>query len=640
MKSAFLIALALSVSAPNLHAQTGDNPSERRTLEELVVVGARLPVADYKVGRAVTILDQDQIADLGYQYAVDLFRFVPGVTVSRAGGYGGLSQLRLRGSEANHVLVLVDGVDVSAADTGEFDFSSLLTNDIERIEVLRGPQSGLYGSNALAGVISIHTRRPDEGLNMDVHLEGGDDTTRHGAVSVAAGTARLQGRLNYTQRQTDFDLSSNDAVIGAEDDEDDNQTLSGQLKAELTDNLSLNLFGRLTERDIETDGFDFSGGPQQGLPIDDRSESETEDRTLSGVFTFTLADGRSVSRLGYDRTDTELDGGTFGSDTDREQLRFDTAWEWAVAGDVAQRTTLFIQDEEETFRNPFPFDPSQAVTQSRDLTGYGFDHRIEIGDTLFVNGSVRRDENDDFDDETTYSLDVAYLVNEGNTRLRASYGTGVTNPTFFEQFGFVPGTFIGNPDLAPEKSRSWDAGIEHTFGEDRLTVALTYFDADLEDEIQSLFPSVINLDGTSKRDGVELSATYQPGEHTTLTATYSYIDAEEPGGAEVRRPDHTGSLSIAHRLLDGRLKFAGNLVFNGEQLDNDFRNFFVNGFVAERTELDSYTLVNANVSYDISDAVEVYVRVENLFDEDYEEVIGYATPGRTALAGVRLRFGR
>ncbi len=636
MKSAFLLALALCVAAPVPPAQA----EETSFVEELVVVGSRLPTEPHKIGRAITTFDKTEVQDLGYQYAADLFRFVPGAALSRVGGYGGLAQVRLRGAEANHVLVLIDDIDVSAAGSGEFDFSSLLSTDIERIEVLRGPQSGLYGSNALAGVISIQTRRPQAGLTLDGSIEGGDDSTRHGAVSISGGSERVKGRLSFAQRKSEFDLSSNDAVIGPEDDEDDNQTISGQLNAQVTESLEVNLLGRRTERDIETDGFDFSGGPQQGLAIDDNSFSDTEDQTLGVVATLTLADGRSISRLGLEQTDTELDGGTFGSEAEREQIRFDTSWQWIDTDKLAQRTTVFVQDEEESFRNLYPFDPSQAPTQKRDLLAYGIEHRVELNETFFINGTLRQDDNDDFDDEATYSVDIAYLLNDGRTRLHASYGTGVTNPTFIEQFGFVPGTFVGNPDLKPEQSRGWDAGIEHTFLDDQLTVDITYFDADLEDEIQSFFPSVINLDGESERQGIELSAVYRIGENTSLTANYTYTDADEPGGEEVRRPEHTGSLSAAHDFLDGRLRLAGSAAFNGEQLDNDFRNFFVNGFVAERTELDSYTLVNVNASYDVTEDVEVYVRLENVFDEDYEQVIGYAAPGRTAYAGVRFRLSR
>lgn len=631
-----LTLLAVALCAPPGIVQAEENKAE---LEEMVVVGSRLPTEEYKVGRAVTILDDGQIADLGYSSGADLFRFVPGVAVSRTGGFGGLTQLRLRGAEANHVVVLVDGIDVSAAGSGEFDFSSLLSADIERIEVLRGPQSGLYGSNALAGVISIQTRVPQEGFGVTANFEAGSHDTRMGSVSISGGSDSVQGRVSYTDRRSEFDLSTNNAVIGSEDDQDENRTISGQVRAVISEALDIQLSGRLTDKETETDGFDFSGGALQGLPIDNNSFSDTEDLTLGLVARLRLADGRSISRLAIERTETELDGGTFGSDAEREQIRFDTTWQWNEDGSAVHQTTFFVQHEDESFRNPFPSDPTQIPTQERELLGYGLEHRVELNETVYINAALRQDDNDEFEDETTYSLDVAYLLNEGATRLRASYGRGATNPTFFEQFGFVPGTFVGNPDLNPERSTAWDIGVEQQFADGALVVDVTYFDADLEDEIQSAFPSVANAAGESERSGLELSANYQVDANTYVAFEYTYTDADEPGGEEVRRPQHKASINAARQLLGEKLRLTAGLIYNGEQLNNDFRNFFTNGFVAERTELDSYVLVNIGATYQVNDNVDIYLRVENAFDEDYEEVIGYATPGSSVYGGVRVRLG-
>ena len=630
-----LALCALAACAPSFYAEEV-HAEESTNVEEIVVVASRTPTEPHKVGRSLTVLNEQKIEDLGYNYGADLFRFVPGVAISRIGGYGGQTQLRLRGAEANHVLVLIDGIDVSAAGSGEFDFSSLLSADIERIEVLRGPQSGLYGSNALAGVVSISTKRPAEGLFADFNFEGGSDDTRHGSVSVSGGNETVQARLSYAYRGTEIDLSENDALIRGEDDKDRNETLSGQLRASISETLTVSFFGRLTEKETDADGFDFSGGPLQGLAIDDRSFNDTEDLTLGVVADLTLVDGRSLSRFAIERTDTESDGGNFGSEAERDQIRFDTTWKWAEEG--GHQTTLFIQHEEESFKNPFPSDPSQVPTQERDLLGYGFEHRIEVEERLFINGTIRRDDNDDFEDETTYSFDVAYVLNEGDTRLHASYGRGVTNPTFTEQFGFIPDFFVGNPDLEPEESVGWDFGVEQQFADGALVIDLTYFDADLENEIQSLFPTVINLDGESDRSGVELSASYQPDSTSIVTLNYTYTDTEEPGGEEVRRPEHTASLDAAKQVSD-RWRVAGSVIYNGDQFDSDFRNFFTNGFVTERTELDSYVLVNLSATYDVSEDFEIYIRLENLFDEDYQEVISYATPGRSVYGGVRFRFG-
>ena len=314
-------------------------------LEEILVVASRLPTETYKVGRAVTVLDRAAIDNLGYAYAADVFRFVPGVAVNRTGGYSGQAQVRVRGAEANHSVVLIDGVDVSAAGSGEFDLSSLLSADIERIEVLRGPQSGLYGSNALGGVISITTRPPEQGFLLRTELEGGANETRHGALSVAGGGDTLRGRLTYVRRRSEFDLSVDDSILGSEEDEDDNRSISGQLIYDAADNLSIELFGRHSDRRTEVDGFDFSGGDQQGLAIDDDTVTDTVDLTAGARISLGLADGRSVSKLSVARTETEIVGGTFGSESDRDDLRLDSSWRWHSDGVVEQRSTLFVQAE-------------------------------------------------------------------------------------------------------------------------------------------------------------------------------------------------------------------------------------------------------------------------------------------------------
>ena len=459
---------------------------------------------------------------------------------------------------------------------------------------------------------------------------------RQGMLSLGGGTERLKGRINLLERRSEFDLSSND-TLGAEKDRDDNRTISGKASFIASDALRFDLVGRFTEKDTDTDGFDFSGGPLQGLSVDEASFSNTEDLTLAARAALNLVDDRWLTQLSLERTDSETDGGSFGSESSRTRTVLSSSWQWSDIAALRQRSTLFIEDEEETFKNTMPSDPSQVPEQERNLFGYGVEHRIEFEDRLFISGSLRRDENDDFKDQTTWSTAVSWRVNDAGTRLHGSYGLGVTNPTFSEQFGFVPGLFEGNPDLVPEESKGWDAGVEQLLLKDRLLIDLTYFDAELENEIRSVFPTVINGTGRSDRSGLEVSVSFQASPRTLLRGAYTYTDANEPTGVEVRRPERTASLYVDQLFFDDRLSVGASLVYNGEQFDNDFRNFFVT-FSPERTRVDAYTLVNLNVRFTVMEALELYARLENLFDEDYEEVISYATPGRSAYAGLRFSF--
>ncbi|MEO0424947.1 MAG: TonB-dependent receptor [Pseudomonadota bacterium] len=636
------LTLALGLLAQPLSSIAQDASIEEID-EELIVIGSRLPTQQYKLGNVVTTLDSAAIDSVGVQYGADLFRFVPGVAVSRSGGFGGMSQLRLRGAEANHVLVLVDGIDVSAAGSGEFDFSSLLVGDLQRIQVLRGPQSGLYGSNSLAGVISIETLDPDDGLTVNANVEGGSNDVRQSMLSLSGGLGPFSGRLSLLHRQSSFDLSQDD-TLGAEDDDDENTTLSGKFSFVPSDQFRLDVIGRFNTRDTDIDGFDFSGGPLQGLSVDDPDAfTDMETLTLGVRATLRTFDDRVTTLLSVERTDSNTDGGTFGSEADRTRVALSNGVEWVDLGVVAQRSTLFAEFEEESFRNTVPFDPSQEPTQDRTLFGVGLEHRLDVADRLFLSGTVRHDANDEFQDQTTWSAAASYRVLESGTRLHASYGVGVTNPTFFEQFGFTPGTFLGNPDLNAEKSRGFDVGIEQTLLDGAFVADITYFDAELEDEIQSVFlfdqglSSVDNDEGMSDRQGVEVSVAYQSQTGTLVRAAYTYTDATDAAGREVRRPEHIASLIVDQRLLNDRLSVGASMVHNGEQLDNDFRNFFET-FTAELTPVDDYTLFNLNVRYQVIDGLQLYARVENLFDEDYQESISFATPGRAAYAGFRYRF--
>ncbi|MEO0973677.1 MAG: TonB-dependent receptor plug domain-containing protein, partial [Pseudomonadota bacterium] len=348
-----LAFICAALSSSYATAQT-DNPTSSAVDEELVVIGSRLPTQPYKLGNVVTTLDEPALDSLGLQYAADSFRFVPGVAVNRTGGFGGFTQLRVRGAEANHVLVLVDGIDVSAAGTGEFDFSSLLAGDLQRIQVLRGPQSGLYGSNSLGGVISIQTLDPQEGLEVRSGLEGGSNDVLQGLLSVSGGSQRFKGRISVLHRQSDFDLSVDD-TFGPEEDEDENLTISAKGSFIANDRLRFDLVGRYNNKDTQIDGFDFSGGELQGLAIDAPGFTDTEDLTLGGRVTLTALDGRWINLLSLERTDSETDGGTFGSESGRTRVALSSALEWSDIGRVGQRSTAFFEFEEETFRNTVPF---------------------------------------------------------------------------------------------------------------------------------------------------------------------------------------------------------------------------------------------------------------------------------------------
>jgi vitamin B12 transporter len=604
-------------------------------LASIVVTGAALPVAREKIGNALTVIEGDAIEAQKQAYLLDVLREVPGVSVNQTGAFGGPAQIRIRGAEGNHVLVLIDGIEVMTESSGEFDFSSLLANNIERVEVLRGPQSGLYGSNALAGVINVITKGGD-GPVLDAAAEYGSFDTKFGRATATVGDRQtfLTASANY--RETD---GISTAANGTEPDGDRNFT--GYLKGGAALGPIARIDGslRYVDKHSELDGFDFSGGPSQGLAVDDDSYANTRDWSGGLAVTLTPTDRwRTVASVAFH--DGESVGGAGGIDTygdkgDRLKLAARSSYGFDT-GQATHTLTAFVEHEEEGYRNTFPTDPTQEPRLERDMLGFGAEYRLDLFDRVFLRGAVRHDDNRAFADVTTFSIAGAFVVGNG-TRLHASYGTGVTNPTFFEQFGFVPGDFVGNPDLLPEKAKGFDFGIEQHFLDNKGLIDVTYFNSKLENEIISIYPSVENDIGKSKREGVEVTARFNLGS-ISFGGSYTYTDADDPDGTrEVRRPRHQASADVTGRFgPDGRASFSTGLIYNGRMLDNDFRDYFNNGFVTEKSPLESFTIVRLAAAYRVTDQIEVFGRIENAFDEDYQQNISYGAPGRAVYGGVRV----
>lgn len=658
MTKAFLLASAAGVmttvmTAAPLHAQDISDPVANASVDqtaETVRTDELPPIIVTAQGRqqlltdvpiAVNVVSGEQLQNSGANDIRELTQVSPSLLVSSTGTEAnGSARVRGIGTVGDNpglessVAVFVDGVYRSRSGSALGDLGP-----IDRVEVLRGPQSGLYGSNALAGVVNVITRggaSDGRGQRLDAALEAGSfgSVMARGAATLGRGDTFLTASGVY--RST---AGVSTAAIGTEADGDRNATAYLRGGARLGPVFRLAGSLRFVDRRSETDGFDFSGGPLQGLAIDDDSFAEAQD--FSGGLALTVtptASVESVLTAAYTRRETVGGLGavdTFGEIGDRLKLGGRFTLTFATGDGLAHALTAFTDYERETYRNPFPFGPSQAARQRRSLLGFGAEYRLDLFDALFLKAALRRDDNSRFADATSYSLTGSWVVTPA-TRLHASYGKGLTNPTFSEQFGFIPGEFVGNPALVPEQTRAFDIGVEQRLGAAGL-IDVTYFSSVLRDEITSLFPTVVNDAGESEREGLEVAARIDLGA-LSLAGSYTHLVARDPDGTrEVRRPRHQASLSAAADVgpqKRGTLDLG--VIYNGEMLDTDFRGFFINGFVAEKTPLDAYVLVRAAGSWRLTDALVLFGRVENLLDEEYQEVISYGTPGLAAYAGIRL----
>lgn len=616
--------------------------AEEIKLDELLVTAGRVPVEAEKVGRAHTVVTGEEIEKRQIRYVADALRTVPGLAVSRNGSTGGLTQVRIRGAEANHVLVLIDGIEVSDISHSAYDFSGLQASDVERIEVLRGPQSSLYGANAMAGVIHIITKKGERNSapKVSAQAETGTDGTLMGSVSTRGGADKFDYALSLAWRRSD---GINTAQNGSEKDENKNLTFNGKTSIDLAEDLTLDLGLRVVKKKADTDAFGTIPGTTMGGAVDNRTNNvESREFFTSAGLTHSPWDGQFVQKANIKFADSNRRGNTdsafpYGNNSKRVTLNYQGTvfLETPTFADAKHSLTGAAEWERETYKNVHGSSAYSRKLRDRDMTGLVAEYRGEFWDNLFLTGAVRHDINENFKDATTYSASAAYLIKQTGTRLHGSIGTGVTNPSFYEQFG-SSSNFVGNPNLKPEENFGWDVGIEQSLFDDRFVVDVTYFKERMKNEIQYQRPTVVNLEGTSKRQGIEVSATAKITDDLQVKASYTYLDATEPNGQqEVRRPKHSGAINVSQSFMEKRGNVFVDTIFNANMTDTQYT---MPTYARSEVKLDDFVVMNVGADFKLNDNVQLYGRIENLFDADYEEIHTYNTAGRTAYVGIRANF--
>ena len=615
-------------------AQAGDD-----SLETITVTVSRTPLDIRDTGSSVSIINREQILRRNASNLGELLRDIPGLAVSQQGSSGAITQVRIRGAEANQVLVLIDGVEANDISQGsEFNFTHLNPGQVERIEIVRGPQSALWGSDALSGVINIITTPGSTpGTKTFGYAEGGSFSTVKAGIAVQHGSDRHNLKISADYLDTE---GTNISRTGNEDDGYRNATfnLSGRFSA--TDNLGILYNLRKTNTSTSFDDIDFIN---TGLPVD--ADFETDSDQLYAGLTFTYDSASLNHRLSFTRADFDnktttaapVDSETSGS---KDQVQYQANLN---AGNHILTGILEYEEEKVQQRGEASFfgDPNKNLDASTN--SLAFEYRYK-GDALNLSLSARHDENSEFENSNPWRATAAWHLGNKHTTLSASVGESTKNPTFAERFGFFD-TFVGNPDLKPEKSLSWEVGIRRSLLDENLLLSGTWFSAKLKNEINGfVFDPALgvftaeNVSGDSHREGVELVINYQPINRLTLAGNYTYLDATEeaPSGndvTEVRRPKHSGTLSANYSWSRANLDLS--VTYTGDQED-----FFFPPYppFQERVDLDSFLIATLTGSYRLNDNVELTFRLDNALNEGYEEVFGYSSPGFAAYGGVRLAW--
>ena len=604
---------------------------------EIVVTAARTPVSAALSGASIKVIDRATIDAIALPQASDLLRLSPGVAVSQVGPLGSQTQVRLRGAEANHTLVFIDGIAANdPASSGEFRFETLQSDGIERIEILRGPQSALWGSEAIGGVISVTTRLPgDRPVTFGQAEAGSFGTYRvNGGISIGEERAGLVALASH---------SSGDGIdaFGAGGERDGYRNTSLSLKGifQPTPDGEIGLIVRHSDTDSQFDGF----SPVSFARANTFDSTRIRGTAIRGYGDVATGAWRHKIEGQYvDSANINRNAGSFLNRSDG--TRFRAGYQANVAFDAAGLShgiTGAAEHETQTFRaDDSNFGGASDQRQSRDRESLIGEYRIGLGDGISAGTSVRRDWNDRFADRTTWRATAAARLPQG-FRAHASYSEGVTDPTFTEQFGFFPGSFRGNPNLKPEQAIGFDIGAG--WQNDRLSADITWFRTNLTSEIVSTFDSinflsgVANATGKSRRNGVEIQLAARTTDWLRIEAAYTYLDASEQRLAaglatrELRRPKHAGTLTAIAQW--DRLQLTGSAAYVGHQRDTDFSTFLV---VSQKP----YTLLTLAARYRLNETFDLTARVENAGDASYRDVVGYATAGIAAYAGLRVRLGR
>lgn len=645
------------VEAPSNAAEQADaaaaaaaqGPSTDTTQTGSSVSGVRSD----QLGTSVSVVTGEQLRAQQVRSGGEALRSLPGVEVSRTGGVGGLTQVRLRGAEGNHTLVLIDGVEANDTFNGEFDFADLSTDDIEQIEVLRGPQSGLYGSGAIGGVINIVTRGGRGPLTFRASGETGSFATYAGSAGVSGGNDHVWGALSVSERKTGgFNISPS----GNEKDGAELKTFNIRAGAQILPGVALDLSLRHTSRDGERDDqvyeppFYISDGLQH-----DTSSTFSESTWLgSAKLTWDSLDGALTQVVKATRNETQRQDFSYtATTTDNLGLRED--YSYAATYRFETPALLFAhhaitglaEHERESFtpNSDFGFGyAADGIERTRSLDAAAFEYRGDFSDRLFVQGTVRHDDSDQFGGFTTWRTAASLKLPEVFLRPHASYGTGIKLPTMFENFGSIPGSYYANPDLKPERSEGWDAGAEATLWPGRAFVDVTYFNTELTDKIKSFANcraapppffsecTAVNLSGVSPQQGIEVDSKFYLTDALRIGLAYTYLDAKDANGDQViRRPKHSARGDITYAFDGGRGLVNLTAHYVADNLDTNFGDF-------STVSLDPYWLVNVGASYKLQPGVEVFGRVENLLNQQYQEVYGFETAGVAAYAGMRFTY--
>ena len=606
----FTLLLSFLIPEYSHSQELNTNSLNSSEIENITIRSTRIPAGAKDIGSSLYIISEDQIKARGFKDAIDAISSAPGVTSKQNGSFGGVGTIRIRGASSSQTLVLVDGVPVndSSSPAGGYNFEYLNTSNIQSIEVLKGSQSTLWGSDAIGGVINIYTKQP-ESTSFGASAEIGSFGLKRGSADINFSGSNNRFRVSTSKTSVDGISKADERDGNSEDDgfESESYSMSGSIDLE-----SLTLKGSLSymESQVEYDSYGFVTGVQDG---DEKSNTDEFIGSIAAFFDF--FDGKLQNSIFISQSDINRDyysngSFSFGAEGKRELIRY----QGNIEVNEFNKIAFGLESEE-----------SQVDADESTIDGSFLLYEFRPNNKIIISTGIRNDDHEGFGSKTTRRISGTFKPSD-NLIIRSSWGEGFKVPTIFQSTYFCCGATIANSSIRPETSTSYDFGFELFFNEMNSNFSITYFDQDINDQINFSFGigGYENIDKVNSK-GFEVALDYQISKLMSLYLNYSYIDSVDGNGSSLFYvAKDSGEAGL---IYEPNNNYSGSIIarYNGSESSS-------------YGKIDSWIRFDVNGSYRLSGANELYFRIENLLDEEYQQIFGYGTPERSGFIGLRTKF--
>ena len=606
----FTLILSFLLSEYSYSQELDTNSLNSSEIENITIRSTRIPAGAKDIGSSLYIISEDQIKARGFKDAIDAISSAPGVTSKQNGSFGGVGTIRIRGASSSQTLVLVDGVPVndSSSPAGGYNFEYLNTSNIQSIEVLKGSQSTLWGSDAIGGVINIYTKQP-ESTSFGASAEIGSFGLKRGSADINFAGSNSRFRVSTSKTSVDGISKADEKDGNSEDDGFESESYSMSVSIDLD---SLILKGSLSymESQVEYDSYGFATGVQDG---DERSNTDEFIGSISAIFD--LFDDKLQNSIFISQSDINRDyysngSFSFGAEGKRELIRY----QGNIEVNEFNKVAFGLESEE-----------SKVDVDESTIDGSFLLYEFRPNSKIIISTGIRNDDHEGFGSKTTRRISGTFKPSD-NLIIRSSWGEGFKVPTIFQSTYFCCGATSANSSIRPETSTSYDFGFELFFNEMNSNFSITYFDQDINDQINFSFGvgGYENIDKVNS-EGFEIALDYQISKLMSLYLNYSYIDSVDGNGSSLFYvAKDSGEAGL---IYEPNNSFSGSIIarYNGSESSS-------------YGKIDSWIRFDVNGSYKLSGTNELYFRIENLLDEEYQQIFGYGTPERSGFIGLRSKF--